>query len=121
MKKKTIVISLALPCLILTLPMLLTPAPGVTAANANRIQIGMTSAEIEKVFACKPKSEHGPTPNGPGSYASWDGSVHVAVFFSSDGKSCAALVYPSDGDPYLVGEGSSVFDRLRNWFLNWKP
>jgi outer membrane protein assembly factor BamE (lipoprotein component of BamABCDE complex) len=60
-KKKRLLLIASLPLTIaLTLGVLamLPPPPGVTKANFDRIQEGMTRAEVEEIFGKPPLSDH---------------------------------------------------------------
>jgi hypothetical protein len=105
---------LAVLCAYLSFPD--PPGPGVTWANVERIEVGMTQPEVEAVVGRPPQTcSRGPGPisdNSPPGY-------HVVLFWS--GMECDILVY-LDRDGRVIGRegvgsaGSGPlawYDRLR--------
>jgi hypothetical protein len=107
-------VGLAVFCAFLSRPD--PPVPGVTWANVNRINVGMTQAEVEAVVGRPPQtSSRGPIPitdNSPPGY--------VVVLLWSD-MECDILVYLDRAGRVIgregVGSGGSGpptwHDRLR--------
>jgi hypothetical protein len=93
---------------------LLTPAPGVTAANARRIKPGMSWAWVERVLG-GPATQEGRLPLD-GSFGAWDtGARVVLVEFDAAGRvrEAASLTgYRAELSRLFLTEG-----RLARWPL----
>jgi hypothetical protein len=109
-----VVASLVALCAVLARPY--PPVPGVTWANLERIEVGMTEAQAEAVIGCQPmgRSRGGPAigDHSPPGY-------HTALLWSN--TECDILVYLDRAGRVIgregVGSGGSApptwYDRLR--------
>jgi hypothetical protein len=108
-----------------------TPAAGVTKANCDRLQRGMTLSEVEALFGeppyevCDFRDDHLPVPIGATRWVAWSrkwkaAAVKVVVMFDVEDKVIEA-VWESPQDPNFVGcisvgpEQTPFLARLRSW------
>jgi hypothetical protein len=107
MKKRLLliaVLSLAVAVTVLVmLPAMLPPRPGITKANFDRIQDGMTLAEVEAIFGGK-KVFYGPFSGPFDVWVADDGSL-ARIYFSDE---CVENVYWDDSE-------ESTLDKIRRW------
>ena len=88
-------------CLALAVVANLPPRPGVTKANFDRIEVGMTYAEVTAIF-------------GNSGYAFDDG---IAIRIFADDRSIACVDFADDSVTSKAWHSSpeSIPDKLRRW------
>lgn len=116
MTKKRLILIAALPlAIVVTFGILamLPPRPGVTKANFDRIQHGMTKMEVEEIFGGKNTGIWA----DPKKQQVWDVVIGGQSFWKADDGSEAYIDFVHDGVTEKTWEPSTetLFHKIRRW------
>jgi hypothetical protein len=83
-RRRILCLALAAVALTLGLVVLLPPSPGVTAANFERVQMGMTLAEVDALMTRE------------GTEGTGDHRTTLAIWYTRSGTVCGRIIFERD-------------------------
>ena len=109
MKRRYLIVAVsfaAIACLAVGVLAVLPPRPGVTKANFDRIEIGMTLEEVERIFGRPSDMLAGASKDDPTVFRNWLVSLDsgAAVDFRAE------RVYAKQWQ-----DRSTIFEKIRRW------